>query len=188
MKRPVQPDASRAPAEAVEDPTELFRRAVAGAVPIRTDQRVPPTLPPPVPVQALLDQHDTLADSLAMKWSVDQALDGGDEPVFLQPGLPREVLRKLRRGHWAIEDALDLHGFTREEARDQLATFLARCIRRRSRCVRVIHGKGLGSPGREPVLKARVRKWLALREEVLAYCQAPVALGGSGALVVLLRA
>jgi DNA-nicking Smr family endonuclease len=53
--------------------------------------------------------------------------------------------------------------------------------------VRIVHGKGLGSKNREPVLKAKLRAWLTPRDEVLAYCQAPAAEGGSGALLVLLK-
>ena len=111
----------------------------------------------------------------------------GDEPNFLRPGLSRQVLRKLRSGTWVIQNQLDLHGLDRHEAREALAGFIARCVKRGVRCVRVIHGKGLGSKNREPVLKTKVKHWLAQREEVLAYCQARPVDGGSGALVVLLK-
>jgi DNA-nicking Smr family endonuclease len=86
-----------------------------------------------------------------------------------------------------VQDALDLHGATRDEARLLLADFLAESLRRGLRCVRVVHGKGLGSPGREPVLKGLVKNWLMQRAEVLAYCQARAAEGGAGALVLLLK-
>jgi DNA-nicking Smr family endonuclease len=97
------------------------------------------------------------------------------------------VLRKLRRGHWVVQDALDLHGLNREEARLSLAQFLGACLKRGLRCVRIVHGKGLRSPGKEPVLKGKVQLWLARREEVLAFCEAPANQGGSGAMLVLLR-
>src|SRR5207245_1258574 len=103
-------------------------------------------------------------------------------------GLGRNVLHKLRRGHWVVQDAVDLHGSNRDEARSLLAEFLSDCLKRGLRCVRVIHGKGLRSPKREPVLKGKVRQWLAQRDEVLAFCQAPTNQGGSGALLGLLRA
>ena len=107
---------------------------------------------------------------------------------FARDGIGADTLRKLRRGHWVIQAQLDLHGLRRDEAREALAEFLRQAIRRGLRCVRVIHGKGLGSVNKEPVLKGRVRNWLAQKQEVLAFCQARAADGGSGALVVLLKA
>jgi DNA-nicking Smr family endonuclease len=133
------------------------------------------------------DEHAALAESLHGPLSVDDALESGEELVFLRDGLSRQLLRKLRRGHWVVEDSLDLHGMNRTEAAEAVALFLRRCTRRSVRCVRIVHGKGLGSRNREPVLKGKLRKWLALRDEVLAFCQAPAAEGGSGAALVLLR-
>jgi DNA-nicking Smr family endonuclease len=97
------------------------------------------------------------------------------------------VLRKLRRGHWIVQAELDLHGLTRTEAHEAVAGFLREALRRARRCVRIVHGKGLGSKNREPVLKGKVRVWLAQRDDVLAFCQAPAAQGGSGAMLVLLK-
>ncbi len=114
-------------------------------------------------------------------------MEAGEELVFLREGLARQVLRKMRRGHWVVEDSLDLHGMNRVEAARSVAEFLRRCVLRRVRCARIVHGKGLGSRNREPVLKGKLRKWLLLRDEVLAYCQAPAAQGGGGALLVLLK-
>jgi DNA-nicking Smr family endonuclease len=96
-------------------------------------------------------------------------------------------VRQLRRSRWVVQSELDLHGMTRVEAREALGIFLKECLRRRFRCVRVVHGKGLGSKNREPILKGKVRAWLTMRDEVLAFCTAPQAHGGSGAVVVLLR-
>jgi DNA-nicking Smr family endonuclease len=50
----------------------------------------------------------------------------------------------------------------------------------------VVHGKGLGSPGKTPVLKSRARNWLIQKKDVLAFVQARPLDGGAGALVVLL--
>ena len=97
------------------------------------------------------------------------------------------MVRKLRRGVWAIQGQLDLHGLRRDEARERLGAFLRDADRHGLRCVRVIHGKGHGSPGREPVLKAKVKSWLAQKSEVIAFTQARAADGGHGALLVLLR-
>jgi len=172
-----------------EDEVALFREAVRGATPIRSTPRVlrrgkPPL---PVPVQSLLDGHEAVAESLEGPLSQEQSIETGQEPSYLRAGLGRDVLRKLRRGHWVVQDALDLHGLNRQEARLSLAQFLGACLRRGLRCVRIVHGKGLRSPGKEPVLKGKVQLWLARREEVLAFCEAPANQGGSGAMLVLLR-
>jgi DNA-nicking Smr family endonuclease len=139
-------------------------------------------------VQRLRDEQAALAESICAPEPLELRLEGGDELCFLRAGLPRSVLRDLRRGRWVVQDQLDLHGANRELARTLLVDFLAEALRRGLRCVRVIHGKGLRSPGREPVLKVWVKAWLAQRAEVLAYCQARAAEGGAGAVIVLLRA
>ena len=170
-----------------EEERALFRAAVAGAKPILSDKiHHEPPPPPAIPRQRRRDEAAALAESLHPA-PLELGLEGGDEPTFLRPGLARGVLRDLRRGRWVVQDHLDLHGATRDEARPLLADFLAEALRRGLRCVRIVHGKGLGSPGREPVLKGWVRVWLAQRPEVLAYCQARAAEGGSGALVALLK-
>ncbi len=183
MKRP--------PAQRTEDEdAALFRAAVGDAVPLRVPPRHARAAPaePPVPVQSLLDEHAALAESRAPALDAETALETGEEAAFVRDGLSRQVLRKLRRGHWVVQGEIDLHGLTRAEARAAVADFLREAVRRARRCVRIVHGKGLGSKNREPVLKGKVRLWLAQREEVLAFCQAPATQGGGGALLVLLRA
>ncbi len=110
------------------------------------------------------------------------------EQTFLRKGLSSDVLVRLRRGHWSVQAELDLHHLNRDEARDALTEFLNEARTGGLRCVRVVHGKGLSSPNREPVLKGKVRRWLSQRDEVLAYCEAPRHAGGSGAVLVLLKA
>jgi DNA-nicking Smr family endonuclease len=168
-----------------EDDAALFRDAVRDATPLESSARVgsKTTSPPPVPVQSLLDGHDALLESLSGALSIEN----GEEPSYLRTGLARDVLRKLRRGHWVVQDVVDLHGLNRQEAKSLLAEFLSGCLKRGLRCVRVVHGKGLRSPGREPVLKGKAQQWLVQRDEVLAFCQAPQNQGGSGALLVLLK-
>ena len=162
---------------------EDFRRAVADAKPLKHKKRVtPPRGASPVARQTLLDERAALAESLGPV-SLDDALDSGTELSYLKEGYPRDTLRKLRRGHWVVQAELDLHGMNRYEARDAVAAFLNESPRR---CVRIIHGKGLGSRQREPVLKGLLRKWL-VRADVLAFCQAPGNQGGSGAVLVLLK-
>ncbi|MFZ1445006.1 MAG: Smr/MutS family protein, partial [Candidatus Dechloromonas phosphoritropha] len=86
-----------------------------------------------------------------------------------------------------VQDEIDLHGLNRDEARSNLAAFLAKSLKQGRRCVRIVHGKGHGSPGREAVLRRLVRGWLVQKSEVLAYCQAKPQDGGEGAVIVLLR-
>ena len=163
-----------------------FRRAVADAEPLESRKKVVHRrTAPPVPRQRLRDERAALAESLG-PLSVDNALDAGNELVYLQDGYSRDVLRKLRRGHWVVEDELDLHGMNRHTAAISVTDFLRHCRHRRLGCVRIVHGKGLGSRQREPVLKGLLRKWL-VRQDVLAFSQAPAAQGGSGAVLVLLK-
>ena len=166
---------------------EDFRKALAGVRPLAEPRRKPLArrAPAPVPRQSRRDERAVLAESLGPV-SLDDALDSGEELTDVREGIGRDVLRKLRRGHWVIQGELDLHGMNREQAAVAVAEFLRRCLKRGVRCARIVHGKGLGSRNREPVLKVKLRGWL-LREEVLAYCQAPAAEGGSGAVLVLLR-
>ena len=165
---------------------EEFRRAVAGAQPLEAPRKVVHARrPAPVPAQRIRDERAVLGESLGPV-SLDDALDSGTELTYLADGLRRDVLRKLRRGHWVVEDQLDLHGMNRQMAAVSVSQFLNGCKKRRLRCVRIVHGKGLGSHNREPVLKGLLRKWL-LREAVLAFSQAPAAQGGSGAVLVLLK-
>jgi len=173
-----------------EDESALFRDTVRDAIPLRAPARaaLAAKRPSPVAVQSLLDDRDALAESAEGFLSWEQSLETGEEACYLREGLGRDVIRKLRRGHWIVQDMVDLHGQNREEARLLLSAFLAACLRRGLRCVRVVHGKGLRSPNREPVLKRKVQSWLARRNEVLAFCQAPHTQGGSGALLVLLKA
>jgi DNA-nicking Smr family endonuclease len=170
--------------------SDEFRKAVADVKPIGRARRQPLARPAPAPValQRRRDEAAALAESLAGPVSIEDALDSGEELVYLRDGLDRRLLRQLRRGHWSVEDSIDLHGMNRVEAAAAVASFLRACGGRGLRCVRIVHGKGLGSHNREPVLKAKLRKWLPPRNEVLGYCQAPAAHGGGGAILVLLRA
>lgn len=174
---------------APEDEREAFRKAMRDVAPLPERGRVehPRSPPEPLPLQTLRDERQALKDSLSDHPLLDAELESGEALVFLRPGLSRQVLKKLRRGHWVIQEELDLHGLKRDAARAQLAAFLNGAVKQGLRCVRVIHGKGLGSENREPVLKNLVRGWLMQRDEVLAFCQARPVDGGGGAVVVLLK-
>jgi DNA-nicking Smr family endonuclease len=161
-------------------------RDVRPAPPTNRVVHTPPA-PKPVPTQRLEDERAVLTELSRLAFDLDD-IEFDDDGLFLRPGLPREILRKLRRTHWVIQDDIDLHGMTGDEAVEATAQFLADCKRRGLRCIRIVHGKGLRSHGREPVLKKRVRRALMRRGEVLAYVEPRPVHGGSGAVIVLLAA
>jgi DNA-nicking Smr family endonuclease len=173
----------------VED-SDLFAELLSDVTRLPDHGRVTHPRPrlKPLPLQRMRDERAALADSLSDHVSWDVGLETGEELVYLRSGLGHNTLRKLRRGHWVIQNELDLHGQTAAEARALLAAFLNACVHNDIRCVRIIHGKGLRSKNREPVLKTKVANWLMQRDEVLAFCQARQADGGGGAVVVLLKA
>jgi DNA-nicking Smr family endonuclease len=170
----------------------LFARAVGATRPLRGDQKhaVPltPEPPAPIPMQHQLDEQRVLREAMSDEFDVTTLLDADDAMSFRRPGIGTDVTRKLRRGGWAIQREIDLHGYRQGDAREALSAFIREAHRQGMRCVRVVHGKGLGSPGKTPVLKGKVHGWLAQKAEVLAFVQARADEGGAGALVVLLKA
>lgn len=144
--------------------------------------------PAPVPRQQQRDDQAVMVESISDEFDVTTLLEVDDQMSFLRPGIGSDVLKKLRRGNWAIQAQLDLHGLRQDEARERLVEFLRACGKQGLRCLRIVHGKGLGSPGKAPVLKSRVQRWLVQKNEVLAFVQAKPADGGAGALVVLMQA
>jgi DNA-nicking Smr family endonuclease len=140
-----------------------------------------------LPRQRALDEQAALREALSDEVDVESLLLTDDGLSFRRSGVGPDVVRRLRRGHWAIQAEVDLHGLRRDEARERLAGFVREAERRGARCLRVVHGKGLGSPGREPVLKARVQRWLGQHAAVIAFTQASGPQGGAGALIVLLK-
>lgn len=167
---------------------ELFARSVGPVHALRDHglAELDRPKPPPIPRQRELDEQAALAASLSDEVTLESLLLTDDGLSFRRAGIGPDVVVKLRRGHWALQGQVDLHGHNREEARELLAAFIRESQRRGMRCVRVVHGKGHGSPGRQPVLKGKVQKWLAQCAEVIAFAQASGPQGGAGALVVLL--
>ncbi|MFW5328719.1 Smr/MutS family protein [Hydrogenophaga sp. ZJX-1] len=141
----------------------------------------------PLPRQRQLDEASVMREALSDDFDVETLLHTDDQLSFRRPGLGPDVVRKLREGRWSIQRQIDLHGLRIDEAREALGRFVREAHQHGLRCVRVVHGKGLGSPGRMPVLKGRVQRWLVQKNEVLAFVQARPADGGAGAMVVLLR-
>ena len=167
----------------------VFRNAVSDATPLPDSNRVIRRSPSitPSPRQREADEREVLDQSISDEIDIEVLLDTDDSLSWRRPGIGPDVVRRLRRGQWSVRGQIDLHGLRVDEAREAVAEFLAHARRNEWRCLRVIHGKGLGSPSREPVLKGKVARWLAQREEVLAYCQARPNDGGAGALIVLIR-
>ena len=169
---------------------DLFRHSVGTVAPINASDKVHTVPPRPEPIARhhIADEQAALAQSLSDDFNVESLLDSDAALSFARDGVAADTVRKLRRGNWVIQSQLDLHGLRTDEAREALAEFLRLAHRRGLRCVRVIHGKGLGSINKEPVLKKKVHSWLVQKDEVMAFCQAKPSDGGSGALVVLLKA
>lgn len=169
-----------------DDEDGLFRKAVADARPIEQNRRPPQTRRrKPVPQQRQRDEREVVASLLSDEFSPD--VETGEELLFVRTGIQQRLLRKLRRGQFAIEAELDLHGCTANEAREQVGGFLQRMSLGGKRCVRIIHGKGLSSEGKLPVLKVKINHWLRQKDEVLAFCSARPQDGGTGAVYVLLK-
>ncbi|MEO6015648.1 MAG: Smr/MutS family protein [Polaromonas sp.] len=174
---------------------ELFSRAI-GAVKALPAKHLPGNpghraslavpQPAPIPVQQQRDELAVMREAISDEFDVETLLDTDEALSFRRPGMGPDVVRKLRRGGWSIQGQVDLHGLRSEEARETLSHFVKDAHRTGWRCVRVVHGKGLGSPGKTPVLKGKVQSWLIQKQEVLAFVQARPAEGGAGALVVLL--
>ena len=180
--------ARREAEQRAEAERHLFARAVGAVKPLPFKERVhmTPHRPAPRPLQQDLDDQAALVESMSDEFDVSTLLDVDDQLSFRRPGIGTDITRKLRKGEWSIQGQLDLHGLRSDEARTALGQFIRDAKRMGWRCVRVVHGKGLGSPGKEPVLKAKVQRWLVQKNEVLAFVQAKPSDGGAGALVVLL--
>jgi DNA-nicking Smr family endonuclease len=167
--------------------TALFHEAVAGARPVKS-KRLHLRGRPPRPEARFRrrDEAAVLQDSLSIR-PEDLDLESGEEIIYRQPTVRASVLRDLRRGRFPVKAEIDLHGLTSEQARRELGQFLDECVNDGIQCARVVHGKGLRSGHRGPVLKASVNRWLRQWDEVLAFCSAPARDGGTGAIYVLLR-
>jgi DNA-nicking Smr family endonuclease len=173
----------------------IFQTSLGGVKRMPVSDRYVPSLPKSAstaaaPARKLTQAEDdaaVLRESLSDLFEVDHYLEDDPALNYSAPGVGPDVMKKMRKGHWPVQDELDLHGMNRDQARDALGAFLTRSAQRNHRCVCVIHGRGFGSRGQEPVLKSMVHSWL-VQKEVVAFCQARNHEGGEGALIVLLRA
>ncbi len=171
-----------------DDDSSLFRLATRDVRPLTPSSRIEanPRKPEPHARSREADDLEVLREMLLdpdPEW-----LEHGETLQYRVPGVQDGVLRRLRRGHYRVERDLDLHGLNRHQAQLAVVRFLAECQQRDVRCVRIVHGKGNGSPNSGPVIKRLLDGWLRKRRDVLAYCSARPVDGGTGAVYVLLRA
>ncbi len=166
----------------------LFALTVGPVSPLRVQRRALLERARALPVarQRELDEQAVMHEAISDEFDVESLLDTDEALSYRRPGMGLDVIRQLRRGRWSLQGQLDLHGLRSDEARVALGQFLREAHKVGWRCVRVVHGKGLGSPGKTPVLKNKVQRWLVQKNEVLAFVQARASDGGAGALVVLL--
>ena len=181
--------ARREAAARVERERNLFVLSVGDVTPLPTHNQaaLEAPVPAPEPIQFVLDEQRVLMEAMSDEFDVSTLLDTDDQLSFRRPGIGTDVTHKLRGGQWSIQRQLDLHGLRVDEAREALGEFVRQAHKAGLRCLRIVHGKGLGSPGKSPVLKSRVQRWLVQKSEVLAFVQARPMDGGAGALVVLLK-
>lgn len=171
-----------------DDDREAFRQALADAKPLRAARRAEEVIRKPAP-KARFARADEMA---ALRESLEADIDdteshGGESLRFHRPSVGKRTMRKLARGSFSVQAEIDLHGMTVAEAKPRLSEFIESCARDGKLCVRVVHGKGLGSGNRGPVLKQKVNRWLRQWDAVLAFVSTRQVHGGTGAVYVLLR-
>jgi len=179
---------------AADDP-DAFRRVTQAVTPLKHSGRRAPASPAPAPTGAAVAMRRAAAMGETAARADAGVSDGGEVAHLLSEGgtafvradAAPDTARNLRRGQWPAGAELDLHGLRVEQARHAVVSFLGECLEHGIRCVRIVHGKGYGSQGLEPVLKDKVRTWLVQQADVMAFSQAPEREGGAGALLVLLR-
>ena len=173
------------------DDENIFRKAVKNVNPLKVKSKTIETAiskpkPKPIAKKFLEDEKKVLLDSLSDDYIYEDA-ELEDGLLFLRPGHSPDILKKLKKGYWVVQGSIDLHGMISQEAKSYIVDYIQECKKRHIRCIRIIHGKGIGSKNKEPVLKNKVKNWLAQKDEVIAYAQALKNDGGSGAVIVLLK-
>lgn len=171
-----------------EDDKEAFQKAMSGTKRLKAEQRVPKAIPKPKP-RAKFSRADELA---VLEESMDDDMDAtergsGGALRFHRQHVGRRTMRKLTRGGFSVQSEIDLHGMTLAEAKPRLRDFIEYSVQQNHLCVRVVHGKGLGSGERGPVLKSAVNSWLRRWKSVLAFVSTRQVDGGTGAIYVLLQ-
>ncbi|MCC5867107.1 MAG: Smr/MutS family protein [Gammaproteobacteria bacterium] len=172
--------------EDTPDDKSLFRQAMADVRPLPTDKRHDHPRRPRPRRRRAADTDSLLGESLTMS-PFERLLETGEELNYCSEQLSRQAYRRLRRGEYAVQDEIDLHGMSVARAREVLIEFIAESLRQHHRCVRIVHGKGMRSGPRGPVLKQEVNRWLRQWDSVLGFASTPPRDGGTGAVYVLLR-
>jgi len=173
-----------------DDQKREFALALADVKRLPPSDRLPAvaTTPPlAMPRQQALDDMAVLVEMLQEPLHPED-FESGDTLLYRRDGLPDSTWKKLRRGQYRLQAECDLHGLNRTQAAQEVVRFLLACNAENLRCVRIIHGKGNGSPNTGPVIKRALDSWLRKRQEVLAFCSARAHDGGTGAVYVLLKA
>ncbi|MDC0183336.1 Smr/MutS family protein [Nitrosomonadales bacterium] len=170
---------------------DLFREAVKNVKPLKiksktVDASSKKPKPKPIAKKSIDDEKQVLLDALSDDY-IFEDVESEEGLLFLRSGHSPEILKKLKKGYWVVQGSIDLHGMISQEAKSYIVDFIQDCKKRHVRCIRIIHGKGIGSKNKEPVLRNKVKNWLAQKDEVIAYAQAPKHDGGSGAVIVLLK-
>ena len=132
------------------------------------------------------DEKNALIDSLSDEY-INAGIELDEDSFYIREGHSPDIIKRLKRGYWAVQGSIDLHGMVTDEAKAYVVNYIQECKKKKVRCIRIIHGKGYGSKNKEPVLKKKVRGWLAQKDEVIAYAQAQKHDGGSGVVIVLLK-
>jgi DNA-nicking Smr family endonuclease len=182
-RRGQSPDANLA-----EQDRELFRGAVGKVRPLAKKAETAPATPGPLPRARQFELDEARVREELLSHDYDPAsVELGDEILYLKPGQPQSLLKQLRRGQFSIRSEIDLHQMTVAVARQAITAFLGDAIDHGELCVRIVHGKGLRSSARGPVVKRMTEQLLRRRDDVLAFASARPAQGGTGAVLVLLR-
>jgi len=194
-KKQVVKPLEKKPEKEEVDETSLFNEAMSGVTPISQEKRekIPPAGKTKKPTHSLSDDEDEVIAHLQnlVAGSIDMDFTFSDEYTEGSiTGVSKNIMRKLKRGKFPLQDHIDLHGLTKGDAEEVVRKFLINSQRRGLRCVLIVHGRGLNSPGNVPVLKERIPVWLnrgPARKIVMAFSSAQPYDGGTGAIYVLLR-
>lgn len=171
-----------------DDDQSLFRESIGRVRPLPRRADPPPAAARPAPMAKQFQRDEAAVRGELLNHAFDPAsIELGDEILYLKPGQPDRLLKQLRRGHYSIRSEIDLHQMTVAVARDAIKGFLAEALAHDELCVRIVHGKGLRSASRGPVVKRMTEQLLRRRDDVLAFASALPAQGGTGAVLVLLR-
>ncbi len=190
---PSKPAPAKAQRSAEDEEMEFFRRSVGAVERVARGPKVVTSGPPPTDAIKLRREDDEVLEELALLVAGDGPFQLSNDAGVVQgsvSGLDPRILRRLKGGEWAVQGVLDLHGMRGTEARSAVEKFVTSSRRAEKRCVLVVHGRGLHSEAKVPVLKEEVPLWLSqgrLAREVLAFCTAKPEDGGQGALYVLLK-